>query len=322
MRGALLSLLSLWVFSGTAWADLAEVQQKGVLRHFGVETANFVRDDGTGLDVELLTRFAESIGVRYERVPVSAADAQAFLQGRRPLPGFGPGDALSGGLAPSILPAGLAASRPLFPVQFWLLARGDSPIRGETSRGRIEWDIRAAKAKMKGRTVYAINDGLSTPFAEALRAEGFRVEYAGWRASDLVEKLRKNPDPWRSWTGRARWSPSPGGAGRSSGWASSPPRPGPSSSSVRRTSGSVRPSTSSLRALDELGRAASPGLLSPRVQLLHALLPEGQRGLRALLAAARPGLLPQESLRPSPPEKERTRSPRASRAPTRGESAA
>jgi ABC-type amino acid transport substrate-binding protein len=194
MRGALLSLLSLWVFSGTAWADLAEVQQKGVLRHFGVETANFVRDDGTGLDVELLTRFAESIGVRYERVPVSAADAQAFLQGRRPLPGFGPGDALSGGLAPSILPAGLAASRPLFPVQFWLLARGDSPIRGETSRGRIEWDIRAAKAKMKGRTVYAINDGLSTPFAEALRAEGFRVEYAGWRASDLVEKLRKNPD--------------------------------------------------------------------------------------------------------------------------------
>ena len=47
-------------------ADLAEIRQRGVLRHLGVPYANFVSGFGDGLDVELLKGFAANIGVRYE----------------------------------------------------------------------------------------------------------------------------------------------------------------------------------------------------------------------------------------------------------------
>jgi hypothetical protein len=49
------------VFS--ARADLPEIKARGVLRHVGVPYANFVTGTGDGLDVELVTLFAQDLGV-------------------------------------------------------------------------------------------------------------------------------------------------------------------------------------------------------------------------------------------------------------------
>ena len=49
-------------------ADLTEIRERGVLRHIGIQYANFVTKEGEGLDVELVRGFARHIGVRYELV--------------------------------------------------------------------------------------------------------------------------------------------------------------------------------------------------------------------------------------------------------------
>ena len=49
-------------------ADLAEIKQRGEIRHIGIRYANFVTGDGNGLDVELMQGFAKRIGVSYKLV--------------------------------------------------------------------------------------------------------------------------------------------------------------------------------------------------------------------------------------------------------------
>jgi len=49
-------------------ADLAEVKQRGTLRHLGIPYANFVTGAGDGMDVELMQRFAQHLGVKYRYV--------------------------------------------------------------------------------------------------------------------------------------------------------------------------------------------------------------------------------------------------------------
>ena len=49
--------------------DLAEIRQRGVLRHLGIPYAVFVQENnGTaeGLDVALMQLFAKHLGVRYQ----------------------------------------------------------------------------------------------------------------------------------------------------------------------------------------------------------------------------------------------------------------
>ena len=48
--------------------DLAEIRERGVLRHLGIPYARFVTGNGDGLDVEIIQLFAQHIGVRYEFV--------------------------------------------------------------------------------------------------------------------------------------------------------------------------------------------------------------------------------------------------------------
>ena len=48
--------------------DLAEIRERGVLRHLGVPYARFITGNGDGLDVEIIQLFARHIGVRYEFV--------------------------------------------------------------------------------------------------------------------------------------------------------------------------------------------------------------------------------------------------------------
>jgi membrane-bound lytic murein transglycosylase MltF len=66
--------------------DLADIRQRGVLRHLGVTYANFVMQSDTGvvgLDVELMQLFASHLGVRYELVKTTWADVFGDLTGKK-----------------------------------------------------------------------------------------------------------------------------------------------------------------------------------------------------------------------------------------------
>ncbi|HMJ25880.1 MAG TPA: hypothetical protein VK475_08635, partial [Pyrinomonadaceae bacterium] len=52
-----------FLFVTSSWAaDLAEIKQRGEIRHIGIRYANFVTGAGDGLDVELMQGFAKRIG--------------------------------------------------------------------------------------------------------------------------------------------------------------------------------------------------------------------------------------------------------------------
>jgi ABC-type amino acid transport substrate-binding protein len=58
-----------FLFMASSWAaDLAEIKQRGEIRHIGIRYANFVTGAGDGLDVELMQGFAKRIGVSYKLV--------------------------------------------------------------------------------------------------------------------------------------------------------------------------------------------------------------------------------------------------------------
>ena len=77
-------LIGLFGMAGVTFAgDLADVKQRGVLRHLGVPYANFVTGAGDGMDVELMKGFAGYLGVRYEYVPTSWKDVIGDLTGKK-----------------------------------------------------------------------------------------------------------------------------------------------------------------------------------------------------------------------------------------------
>ncbi len=62
--------------------DLDAIRARGVLRHLGIRYASFVTGGGDGLDVELVRRFAQKLGVRYEYVETDWPAALPDLVGR------------------------------------------------------------------------------------------------------------------------------------------------------------------------------------------------------------------------------------------------
>lgn len=68
VRGSLSGAM-VFLFATSGWAaDLAEIKQRGEIRHLGIRYANFVTGAGDGLDVELMQGFAKRIGVSYKLV--------------------------------------------------------------------------------------------------------------------------------------------------------------------------------------------------------------------------------------------------------------
>ncbi len=63
-----LSMPSTQAFGG----DLEDVLEAGKLRHLGIPYANFVSNQGDGLDVEVMKLFANYLGVKYEFVESTA----------------------------------------------------------------------------------------------------------------------------------------------------------------------------------------------------------------------------------------------------------
>ncbi|MBT8367288.1 MAG: ABC transporter substrate-binding protein, partial [Deltaproteobacteria bacterium] len=136
--------------------DLAEVRQRGVLRHLGIPNAHFVRNTEKGLDgldVELMQLFAAHLGVEYQWVLTSWSEVFGDLTGQKVQPTkdnsvevIGEtavrGDIIANGL--TILDWRMQVvqfSNPTFPTGVWLIARADSPIKPIEPSGDIEIDI-------------------------------------------------------------------------------------------------------------------------------------------------------------------------------------
>jgi ABC-type amino acid transport substrate-binding protein len=121
-------------------ADLAEIKQRGEIRHIGIRYANFVTGDGNGLDVELMQGFAKRIGVSYKLVysdfysvirdllgkDVLRKNGEVTLTGDYPIKG----DVISTGF--TVLPwreAVLLYSEPTLPSQVLLVAPAESNLQ-------------------------------------------------------------------------------------------------------------------------------------------------------------------------------------------------
>jgi hypothetical protein len=138
--GLFSSLLG-FLFATSIWAaDLAEIKQRGEIRHIGIRYANFVTGAGDGLDVELMQGFAKRIGVSYKLVysdfysvihdllgkEAVRKDGKVTLEGDYPIKG----DVISTGF--TMLPwreAVLLYSEPTLPSQVLLVAPADSELK-------------------------------------------------------------------------------------------------------------------------------------------------------------------------------------------------
>lgn len=181
-------VLTFSVFLGrpAAAGDLPEVKKSGVLRHLGIPYANFVTGDGDGMDVELIQKFARSLGVRYEYVKAGWESVVEDLIGRKvkvkgdavEMLSEAPvkGDLIANGF--TIIPwrqKVVDFSLPTFPSQIWLVARADSRLKPIKPSKNIELDITRVKALLKERKVLAVQKTCLDPDINKLYATGANV---------------------------------------------------------------------------------------------------------------------------------------------------
>jgi ABC-type amino acid transport substrate-binding protein len=206
MRSSLvLSALLLMVAPDTSrpedpGGDLDAVRARGVLRHLGVPYAGFVTGAGDGLDVELVRRFAQKLGVRYEYVETDWASALPDLVGRKvsasaPGPEQAPparirGDVLATGL--TVLPwraRSVAFSAAVFPTQVWVVARADSPVRPIAATGVVARDIDAVKVALRGRSLLGVSNTCLDPSLYRLDATGASIHLRKLRLDEVAPAL-------------------------------------------------------------------------------------------------------------------------------------
>ena len=173
--GRILSVVSVLISccltpSLTRAGDLADIRQRGVLRHLGVPYAHFVMatDKGVqGLDAELMQLFAKHLGVRYEWIETSWSDVIGDLSGKKVQQDGDTvtvtgetvvrGDIIANGL--TVLPWRekiITYSKPTFPTGVWLVARIDSQLKPIEPSGDIKTDIQHVKKLLAGRSLLAM----------------------------------------------------------------------------------------------------------------------------------------------------------------------
>ncbi|QEM69623.1 transporter substrate-binding domain-containing protein [Geobacter sp. FeAm09] len=198
----LAAVMSLGCMASVLAADLAEVRQRGVLRHLGVPYANFVSGSGDGLDVDLIRGFAASLGVRYEYVPADwDTIAQDLLGTRLKVTGSAVklleatpvrGDLIANGF--TILPwreKVFMFSEPVFPSQIWLVALAESKVRPIKPTGSVDRDIAVTKGLMKGKSVLALEKTCLDPALYKLSETGARVVCFKGKLNELAPALLK-----------------------------------------------------------------------------------------------------------------------------------
>lgn len=181
--------------------DLAAVKRRGVLRHLGVPYANFVTGGGDGFDVELVTAFARSLGVRYEFVPTDWPAAFPDLTGRKVSAKVGldaaaptpvRGDVLANGV--TVLPwreKVASFSAPYFPTQVWVMARADSPVQPIRPSGSVQKDIQAVRALLAGRSLLGVPSTCLDPALYQLEGTGARVTSLKVKLNEVAPALLK-----------------------------------------------------------------------------------------------------------------------------------
>lgn len=167
--------------------DLDEVMRRGKLLHLGIPYANFVTQEKAGLDVELMKRFADHLGVEYEFVETSWQNIIADLTGKIVKPQGDSvvitgeseirGDVIATGF--TVLPWRekiVDFSVPTFPTGVWLIARADSALEPIKPTGEINRDIMAVKALLREKSVLALADSCLDPNLYGLSETGARVK--------------------------------------------------------------------------------------------------------------------------------------------------
>jgi ABC-type amino acid transport substrate-binding protein len=173
--------------------DLAEIRQRGVLRHLGIPYAAFVR--GTkgggveGLDVEVMQLFAQHLGVRYQWVETNWAEVFGDLTGNLTQVIGGDvkitgttqvkGDIIANGL--TVLPDRqklVDYSIPTFPTGVWLIARADSSLKPIKPTGDLDKDIQQVKALLAGHSVLTMKQTCLDPELYDLKATGAIIRYS------------------------------------------------------------------------------------------------------------------------------------------------
>jgi ABC-type amino acid transport substrate-binding protein len=157
------AMACLFMASGRA-ADLAEIKQRGEIRHIGIRYANFVTGAGDGLDVELMQGFAKRIGVSYKLVysdfysvirdllgkDVVRKDGEVTLTGDYPIKG----DVISTGF--TMLPwreAILMYSDPVMPSQVLLVAPAESELQPIEDGADLAADIAKTRRAIGSKSV-------------------------------------------------------------------------------------------------------------------------------------------------------------------------
>ena len=155
--------------------DLADIKERGVLRHLGTPYANFVTGNGHGFDVDIIRLFAQHLGVQYEFVASDWQNMISDLTGQPPgahgsgkATGQHPvrGDVAASGI--TVLPSRkelIDFSVPIFPTAVWLAARSTAKVQPIQPSGDLAKDIKATKARMhQGQTLVSdvgcLNPGL------------------------------------------------------------------------------------------------------------------------------------------------------------------
>ena len=132
-------ILSLALSSGSAFGgDLADVLKSGKLRHLGIPYANFISDQGDGLDVELMRLFADHLGVSYEFVTSTWSAIIPDLTGKTIRRSRGDDVVITGStqVRGDMIATGFTVlqwrekvvdfAAATFPTGVWLIARADS----------------------------------------------------------------------------------------------------------------------------------------------------------------------------------------------------
>ena len=184
----LIVLLSLFSIQGVIAADLDGVLKSGTLRHLGIPYANFVVDNQTGLDVELMQAFAKHLGVKYQFVSSSWSTIIPELTGSIVKPvgdnikiiGSSPikGDVISTGF--TVLPWRekiVNFSETTFPSGIWLIARGDSSLTPISPSGDIDNDINQVRDELDGVAVLGLAGSCLEPNLYHIKETGAKVEY-------------------------------------------------------------------------------------------------------------------------------------------------
>lgn len=204
LMGTLLALTVLIAQLAASADDLAQIQQRGVLRHLGIPYGNFVTGSGDGLDVEIVQLFADSLGVKYQFVETNFEDAFGDLLGRKVQLHGGKGiigdeipvrgDLIASGL--TVLPwrQEIAVfSDTVFPTGIWVIARADSPLQPVQPSGDVDRDIETVRAMLEGHVILGQNGSCLDPKLYDLEQTGARVKLfdTGRNLNEMVPAILK-----------------------------------------------------------------------------------------------------------------------------------